>query len=116
MALPVHEPFEQLDDNVFLFPQKPHHREAVEIIADKRSLKKQDIFELGLIFCTHDNRRGSSDQMISIEGIAIENGCVAVSGDGGPVARISLGGVEFLKGKRARIVRRVASECQDAIS
>jgi len=115
MILPRSKPFIQLGDDVFLFPQKPHHRGAVEIIADERDLKKHDIFKRALIFDRHDGNFGVSDGVISIEGTAPQNGIAVVSGDDGPVTRIS-SVIEFLQDERAEILRRLLREFQEAIS
>ena len=115
MILLPRDPFEQIQPDVFTFPQQSHHRPAVEIIADKRDLKKKDIFERALIFCRHDGVFGITDGVISIEGTAPQNGIAVVSGDHGPVTRIS-SVVEFIEGERAEILRRLLREFREAVT
>jgi len=115
VILPKRKPFIQFGDNTFRFLQEPHHRDAVEIIADESDLKKPDIFKRGLLFCKHDGVFGVSNGVITIKGIALQNGVVFVSGDGGPVTRIS-STIEVIEDERAEILRRLLHEFLEAIS
>ena len=115
LFLPIREPFEQIDDEVFLFPQKPHHRSAVETIADEEVLTESDIFRRGLLLWNRVGQFGVSDGVIFILGIDPKRGCAVVSGDDGPVTRIS-SVVRFLRGRDAQILRQLLHEFQEAIS
>ena len=115
MILPRRGPYKQVGDDIFLFSQEPRDREAVEIIANERDLKKPDIFERGLLLCKHDGDFGVSDGVISIDRTVPQNGVVLVSGDDGPVTRIS-SGVEFIEDERADILRRLLHELLGELS
>jgi hypothetical protein len=111
MILPVNPYLEHLERAISVIPQQPHHRRAVQIIANEVDLTKHDICHRPLLFVRSNERLNIPCDIISLADGPIGT-IIFVPGEGGVISRFG-SPFHVITGEDAEVIRDLVREFRE---